>query len=67
MDSKTTIRLGIETLLECVEGTGNIEICVMYKDGRIENLDEESLKEIVDTIEKEKEEAAAAKKNKKKE
>ena len=67
MDTDTTVRLGIETLLECVEGHGNIEICVMHKDGTIETLSEEKQKPICETIEKAKEEAAAAKKNKNKE
>ena len=66
MDTDATIRLGIETLLECVEGQGNIEICVLYKDGRIQNLDDDTLKETFESIEKAKEDAAAAKKNKNK-
>ena len=64
MDTEATLTLGIVTLLECVEGSGNIEICVMHKDGTIETLSDERLKPITETIEKAKEEAANAKKNK---
>ena len=43
MDSQTTIRLGIETLLEVVENAKNIEICIVYPNKKIEMLDEDKL------------------------
>jgi len=67
MDTDGTIHLAIETLLECVEGSGNIEVCVMHKDGSVETLSAEKQTPICEAIEKVKEEAAAAKRAKNKE
>ena len=66
MTTDATVHLAIETLLECVEGAGNIEVCVMHQDGTIETLNEEKQTPICEAIEKAKEEAAAAKKAKNK-
>jgi len=61
-----TIRLGIETLLEVVEASNNIEICVISSDNSAVNLDDDKIKEICDAINAEKEAAEEAKKNKNK-
>jgi len=66
LSKDATIKLGVETLLECVEGVSNIEICVISSDNSAVNLDEDKLKEICDGITAEKEAAEEAKKNKNK-
>ena len=63
LDSEAAGRLAIETLLECVEGADNIEICIIKKD-KIEMMDEEKLASIYNTIRDEKEAAELAKKKK---
>lgn len=60
-----TIKLGIETLLEVVEASNNIEICVISSDNSAVNLDDDKIKEICDGINAEKEAAEEAKKNNK--
>ena len=66
MDDDKTTRLSIETLLEVVENSQNIEICIMRAGNKIEMMDQEKLDNICKTITKEKEEAEEAKKNKNK-
>lgn len=61
-----TIKLGVETLLECVEGPGNMEICVISSDNSSANVEDDKIKEICDQITAEKEAAEEAKKNKNK-
>jgi len=61
-----TIKLGIETLLEVVEASNNIEICVISSDNSSANLDDDKIKEICDSINAAKEAAEEAKKNKNK-
>ena len=63
MDDKKATRLSIETLLEVVEDSENMEICIV-KDNKQEMMDFDSLDEIVKQIKKEKEEAEDAKKKK---
>ena len=53
MTKEQTIRVSMETLLEVVENSENIEICVI-EDGSINMLDDEVLKNICDDINKEK-------------
>jgi len=66
LDTEKSIRLAIETLLEVVENSKNIEICIVHPNRRIENLDEDKLAQISEQINKEKAAAEEAKKNKKK-
>ena len=65
MDTETATKVGIETLLEVVENSQNIEICII-KEKKIETLDQEKLDTIVAAVNKAKEEAEEAKKNKNK-
>ena len=67
MDDEKATRLSIETLLEVVENSQNIEICIMRAGNKIEMMDQDKLDAICTVIQKEKEEAEEAKKNKKKE
>ena len=67
MDDEKATRLSIETLLEVVENSQNIEICIMRAGNKIEMMDQDKLDAICSVIQKEKEEAEEAKKNKKKE
>jgi 20S proteasome alpha/beta subunit len=57
-----TIRLAIETLMEVVESSKNIEISVTYPGNRHVSLDDAAIDVIVKQIEKEKEDEEAAKK-----
>ena len=66
LNKDDTIKLGIETLLEVVEASNNIEICVINSDNTAGNLDDDKIKEICDAINAEKEAAEEAKKNKNK-
>ena len=66
LDTEKSIRLAVETLLEVVENSKNIEICIVHPNKRIEMLDEDKLAEISKQINNEKEAAEEAKKNKKK-
>lgn len=61
MNVQETIRLAVETLMEVVESSKNIEINVTYPDNRHESLDDETIDRIVKQIEKEREDEAAAK------
>ena len=56
-----TIRLAIETLLEVVESSKNIEICVMTGPKRFQMLEDSKIDTIVKQIEKEREDEAAQK------
>ena len=64
MDEQKTIRLSVETLLEIVESSTNMELCVI-KDGAIRMVENDIVEALVTTIKKEKEAAEEAKKNKK--
>lgn len=61
MDEKQSIRLAIETLLEVVESSKNIEISVTYPDNKSHMIDDATIDEYVKQIEKEREEAEQAK------
>ena len=41
MDNRATIKLAVETLLEVVESSKNIEICVIYPGNKNEMLSDE--------------------------
>ena len=56
MDAKAAIRLAVETLMEVVESSKNIEICVAYPGRKFENIDEDTIDRFVKEIEKEREE-----------
>jgi 20S proteasome subunit alpha 4 len=58
-DDHSTIKLAVETLMEVVESSKNIEICVSYKDRRIVTLDDETIDKYVKEMEKDREEAEA--------
>lgn len=62
MNAKESIRLAVQTLLEVVESSKNIEICVSYPDRRVENIPEDEIDKLIKEIEKEKEENGQAKK-----
>ena len=66
MDDEKATRLCIETLLEVVENSQNIEICIIRAANKIEMMDQDKLDAICTVIQKEKEEAEEAKKNKNK-
>ena len=61
MSNNECIKLSVETLLEVVESSKNIEICVMTAQGKFENLEDTVIDRFVKEIEKEREEAQAAK------
>ena len=61
MNEQKTVRLAIETLLEVVESSKNISLCVMRSDNKSEFLDDSVVDGVVKQIEKEKEEAEQAK------
>ena len=63
-DVDKTTRLGVETLMEVVENSKNLEICII-KQNKIEMMDQDKLDALVEAIKKEKEAAEEAKKNKK--
>lgn len=56
-----TIKLAVETLLEVVESSKNIEICVMTGTKKFEMLDDAVIDKFVKEIEKQREEENAAK------
>jgi len=63
-DKEATIRLAVETLLEVVEGSEHLDVCVMSENGRIDMVEEEKLKAIYDELKEKKDAAEAAKKKK---
>ena len=62
MSNNQAIKLGVETLLEVVESSKNIEICVMTGPKKFEFLDDAVIDKFVKEIEKQREEEEAAKK-----
>lgn len=54
MTREKAVRLSIETLLEVVENSENIEICVMSAGDKIEMMEQEQLDTICKEINKEK-------------
>ena len=65
MTKDQAVRLSIETLLEVVENSENVEICVV-EENKIADVEDDVLKRIADEIIKEKQEAEEAKKKSKK-
>lgn len=61
LTNEQTLKLAVETLLEVVESSKNIEICVMTGPKVFKMLPDEDIAVIVKQIEKEREEEAAAK------
>ena len=61
LSEEKAVRLGVETLLEVVESSKNIEICVMRSDNSSNMLSDEVIDGVVKQIEREKEEAEQAK------
>jgi 20S proteasome alpha/beta subunit len=43
MDDTQSVRLAVETLMEVVESSKNIEICVLHPDNRSEMLDDATI------------------------
>lgn len=58
------MHLAIETLLEVVESSKNMEICVVKAGNVTENVPEDAIQAIVDKINQEKEAKEEEKKNK---
>ena len=61
MSEQKTVRLAIETLLEVVESSKNISLCVIRTGNKSEMVDDSAIDAVVKQIEKEKEEAEQAK------
>lgn len=57
MDPSQTVRVAVETLMEVVESSKNIELCVVYQGNKKEMLPQEDIDKIFKDIEKEREEA----------
>jgi 20S proteasome subunit alpha 4 len=53
------IRLAVETLMEVVESSKNIEICIMTGPKQFQTLEDETIDKFVKEIEKKREEEAA--------
>jgi len=61
MNNNQAIKLAVEALLEVVESSKNIEICLMTGPKQFQTLDDETIDKFVKEIEKEREEEAASK------
>ena len=61
LSNNETIKLAVETLMEVVESSKNIEICVMTGPKKFEMLDDATIDKFVKEIEKQREEENAAK------
>lgn len=61
LSNQDSIRLAVETLMEVVESSKNIEICIMTGPGKFEMLDDAAIERVVKEIEKQREEEAAQK------
>lgn len=61
MNNNETIKLAVETLLEVVESSKNIEICIVTGPKKFEFLDDAAIDTFVKQIEKEREEENAQK------
>jgi 20S proteasome subunit alpha 4 len=61
MGNNEAIKLAVETLMEVVESSKNIEICVMTANKKFEMLDDATIDKFVKEIEKQREEEAASK------
>ena len=59
LSNNEAIKLAVETLMEVVESSKNIEICVMTGAKKFENLDDATIDKFVKQIEKEREEEGA--------
>ena len=56
MDARQSIKLAVETLMEVVESSKNIEVCVSYPKRKVELMEDEAIDKFVKEIEKEREE-----------
>lgn len=61
MNNNQAIKLAVEALLEVVESSKNIEICIMTGPRVFQTLEDETIDKFVKEIEKEREEENAAK------
>lgn len=61
LSNDDTIRLAVETLMEVVESSKNIEICIMTGAKKFQLLEDAAIEKIVKEIEKKREEEAASK------
>ena len=61
MSNNETIKLAVETLMEVVESSKNIEICIVTGPKKFEMLDDAAIDKFVKEIEKKREEEQAAK------
>jgi len=64
LNKDATVRLAVETLLEVVEGSEHLDVCLMHDNGKIDMVDEDKLAAIYTELKEEKEAAEAAKKKK---
>lgn len=62
MSYHQSVKLAVEALLEVVESSKNIEICVMTADRKVKTLEDAEIDTFVKEIEKEREEDEASKK-----
>lgn len=65
MSNNETIRLAVETLMEVVESSKNIEICLITGNKKFEMLDDATIDKFVKEIEKQREEENQAKQSQK--
>jgi 20S proteasome alpha/beta subunit len=61
LSNNEAIKLAIEALLEVVESSKNIEICIMTAPKKFQTLEDETIDKFVKEIEKQREEENAAK------
>jgi 20S proteasome subunit alpha 4 len=61
MSEEETIKLAVQTLLEIVESSENMELCLIKKDS-IKTMEQDALDSLVTTLKKEKEAHEASKK-----
>ena len=56
LEERQAIKLAVETLLEVVENSKNIEICVIQPNKKFDQLEDETIDKYVKEIEREREE-----------
>ena len=61
LSNNEAIKLAVETLMEVVESSKNIEICLMTGPKQFQTLDDETVDKFVKEVEKQREEEAANK------
>ena len=64
LNNDQAVRLAVQTLLEVVEGSEHLDVCLMHSNGKIEMVEDEKVTAIHTELKAEKEAAEAAKKKK---